>query len=123
MALVSFRFLADENVPMPSVLRLRAGGFTVASVLERDPGLPDVDVLALARTEGAILLTFDRDIGELVFDKGVPSPPGVIYLRFVDRDPEEAGRVLAELLKLHADDLAGSFLTYRRDAVRVRPLP
>ena len=59
--------LADECVPHAVVERLRADGHVVASIGETRPGIRDEEVLALALTTGAPLLTIDMDFGELVF--------------------------------------------------------
>ena len=60
------RFLADENVSHLVIKRLRADGFEVISISETRPGVPDKDVLGAADAEGCILITEDRDFGELV---------------------------------------------------------
>ena len=60
------RFLADENVSHYVVERLQTAGFDVAAISLTNPGAPDSDVLATARRDGRILITEDRDFGELV---------------------------------------------------------
>jgi predicted nuclease of predicted toxin-antitoxin system len=60
------RFLADENVSRLVIERLRAAGFDVISIGETKSGAPDRDVLDAADVEGCILITEDRDFGELV---------------------------------------------------------
>jgi predicted nuclease of predicted toxin-antitoxin system len=60
------RFLADENVPRLVIERLRSAGFAVNSVSETKSGMPDEEVLRIADTEDCILITEDRDFGELV---------------------------------------------------------
>ena len=92
------RFLADENVPVPSLRRLRESGLDVVSVLETDPGLHDSDVIGLARRLGRVLLTFDSDIGERIYKHRDPPPAGVVYLRLIQNDPEEAARVVLEII-------------------------
>ena len=59
------RFLADENVSRLVIERLRADGFEVISIGESRSGATDKDVLAAADAEGCILITEDRDFGEL----------------------------------------------------------
>lgn len=59
--------LADEGVDREIVLRLRDDGHDVTYVAEMDPGISDEVVLARANAQGAILLTQDKDFGELVF--------------------------------------------------------
>lgn len=75
------RMLANENVPGDVVTDLRADGHDVTWM--KDIGLrsPDDRVLALAFAEGRIVLTFDKDFGELAFRLGQRATPGVILLR------------------------------------------
>ncbi|MHC5674837.1 DUF5615 family PIN-like protein [Nostoc sp.] len=76
------RFLANENFPLPSVRLLRQAGYDVASVTEDSPGIEDTEVLTRAANDQWVILTFDRDYGELIYRLKLPSPMGVIYLRF-----------------------------------------
>jgi predicted nuclease of predicted toxin-antitoxin system len=59
--------LADESVDGPIVKRLRQEGHTVQYIAEMTPGITDDMVLELANQEAALLLTADKDFGELVF--------------------------------------------------------
>ncbi len=60
------RFLANENFPMMSVVRLRDAGYDVAYGSEDAPGAEDSLVLERAVREARIILTFDRDYGEFL---------------------------------------------------------
>ena len=60
------QFLANENFPRASIRRLRAMGHDVASVLECAPGANDRQVLVKATSGKRVILTFDRDYGEMV---------------------------------------------------------
>ncbi len=62
--------LADESVDQPIVERLRSDGFSVISITEQSPGIPDDAVLDLANDADALLLTADKDFGELVYRQG-----------------------------------------------------
>ena len=83
------RFLADENVPRRALAALRTAGHDVLAIGETAPGTPDERVLATARDEGRILLTFDRDVGELIYVQRVPAPTGIILLRPAPLLPDE----------------------------------
>ena len=61
------RFLANENFPLTSVRLLRQAGHDVVSITEETPGVADDHILARAVIEDRIILTFDRDYGELIF--------------------------------------------------------
>ena len=86
------RLLADENVSRLVIERLRTCGFEVISVSDTKKGAPDTDVLSAADAEGCILITEDRDFGELVIRQRL-SVRGVILLE-LDRlsNAAEAGR-------------------------------
>jgi predicted nuclease of predicted toxin-antitoxin system len=72
--------VADESVDGHIVTRLRADGHTVEFIAELDPGIPDEAVLGRSRELGAILLTADKDFGELVFRQGLLHS-GIVLLR------------------------------------------
>lgn len=117
------RLLADENVPLPSVDALRGAGHDVAAITREAPGSTDPVVLERAHREGRLLLTFDRDFGELVFRRGVSGEPGVIYLRLVPRTPTEPAEVLLALVHERGLAFEGRFTVVDRDHVRQRRLP
>lgn len=74
------KFLADESVDHPIIARLREDGHTVDSIAEESPGVRDEEVLARAVGEGMILLTGDKDLGELVYRGRLPHA-GVLLFR------------------------------------------
>ena len=71
------RFLANENFPAAAVASLAAAGHDVVWVRIVAPGMPDPDVLAWAAREHRILLTFDKDFGELARGSALPRTCGV----------------------------------------------
>lgn len=117
------RFLADENFPLPSARLLSAAGHDVVAVSLETPGVPDEIVLARAVREGRILLTFDRDYGDLLYLRGSQPPEGIIYFRFAPSSPEEPAEYLLSLLEQLGSSLPGTFIVAERDRVRQRPLP
>ncbi len=60
-------FVADENIETSIIERLREDGHQVLSVAEMEPGILDDEVLDRANQASALLLTNDKDFGELVF--------------------------------------------------------
>lgn len=116
------RFLADENFPRSSVVRLRDAGHDVAFVAEDSPSMGDPDVLDRAIREGRILLTLDRDYGELVYRRGLSAPPGVLYFRFTEAEQTYAERLL-QMLSAGDVPIIGHFTVLTRTAYRQRLLP
>jgi predicted nuclease of predicted toxin-antitoxin system len=117
------RFLANENFPLPSVRVLSSSGVDIISISEVSPGITDEQVLALAVKESRIILTFDRDYGELVFRRGMPCPPGIIYLRMTPASPSEPARVLESFFSNHKESVMGNFIVLTEENFRKRPLP
>lgn len=79
-------FYADESVDGQIVERLRADGWHVEYVAELAAGIGDEQVLANSRDGGHVLLTADKDFGELVFRRFQDSP-GVILIRLEGISP------------------------------------
>ena len=114
------RFLLDQSVEARVATFLSEQGHDVTRVGGDYPqGLSDAEVLALANTEGRILLTNDRDFGELVFRQR-RLHAGVIYFRFpLDSTVQQKIASLQRLLASHADRL-GEFIVVAPRGVRVR---
>ena len=97
------RFLLDESVDarLAATLRARAHEATVVGI-DHPNSLPDEDVLAIARREGRVLITNDRDFGELVFKEG-HLHSGVLYFRLSTTLFSQVERRLVEVLERHGD--------------------
>jgi predicted nuclease of predicted toxin-antitoxin system len=117
------RFLANENVPGDTIRALRSAGWDVAAIAEERPSISDAEVLANARAENRIVITFDRDYGELVYARDHLPPPGVIYLRAIPFHPGDAAGWLLEMMR-QGVPFEGFFTIFSSwDHVRQRPLP
>ena len=93
-------------------------GHDVESMLERDPRATDEEVLALALAEQRILITEDKDFGELVFVRRLPHP---CIIRFTDMPLAEKVEALRQLIEVHADAIeAGSIIVVTSRRVRIR---
>jgi predicted nuclease of predicted toxin-antitoxin system len=115
------RLLLNENFPIPAITRLRRKGLDLLAIGEASRGLQDEAVLALAVKDQRWLVTFDRDYGELVFGRGLPSPPAIVLLRETHYRPAEPADWVIELLRT-PEHIEGQFVVFRRRAVRTRPL-
>ena len=98
------RILADESVEGEVVARLRGEGHDVAYVPEASAGIGDDEVLARANAEGRVLLTEDKDCGDLAFFYGNRSL-GVVLLRAHGADVEAKASLAADVLETHEDEL------------------
>ena len=116
------RFLADENIAGSIVERLRDAGHDCLSVKESMTGAPDVDILARAMAEARVVVTFDKDFGELAFRSQLPATCGVVLFRITPQGREaDINRVLNTLEA--RDDWSGAFWTVTDERIRRRSLP
>ena len=115
-------FLADECCDAPLVKALRIDGHDVLYVIESLRGEPDEKILDRDFNENRILITEDKDFGELVYRLKLPAR-GIILLRF-----DIANRVhkiprLRSLLEQESRRLQGAFITLSVNKTRIRPMP
>ena len=116
------RFLANENIPVNSITCLRAAGYDVKAIIEKRQGASDSDVLKLAYIERRVILTFDRDYGELIFKHKSTPPMGLIYFRFTPLTPEEPAELLLRLLLAKQINFLRKFTVIETEKIRQRPL-
>jgi predicted nuclease of predicted toxin-antitoxin system len=116
------KFLANENVPSRVVESLRSAGHDVHWVSETTPGASDEAVLNAANAERRVLLTFDKDFGELAFRLGIRSTCGIILLRPRLKSPDYLARFVVDVLA-QSIDWEDHFSVAEEGQVRVVPLP
>ena len=107
------KLLIDVGVGRSVEEFLKAAGHEVISVRELDPRMKDVDILDLATREGCLVITTDKDFGELVFRSG-HKHAGVLLLRL------EKMEVVREIFASYGEELLGSFSVYQSGRLRIR---
>lgn len=112
--------LLDENVPRSLGRALQEAGHDVAFAADSDPGADDRDVLTLARAGQRVLVTFDADFGDLIYQQGASAPLGLVYLRLHPIDPVAAAQMTLRAL---AGQIVGQFVVCTRLGHRRRALP
>lgn len=115
------RFLADENFPGIAVTALREAGHDICWVRADAPGASDRSVLDRAAREKRVILTFDKDFGELVYRIGGVEASGVILFRFQSASPEELLQGILSILGSRTD-WEGMFSVVDSNKLRMRPL-
>lgn len=111
--------LADEGVDKPIVDLLRTNGFDVAYILETNQGADDEFILAMANADKRILLTQDKDFGELVF-RIKNAHYGVILIRLEGYKPALKAEVVLQIIAKHKDELINSFAVIQPNVIRIR---
>jgi predicted nuclease of predicted toxin-antitoxin system len=113
------RFLVDESVSGAVTQYLRGYGHDVLAVAEVTPRALDSDILRRATVEDRIVITNDKDFGELIF-RGSQAHHGVLLFRLNDESAVNQVQVLAGLLSQYADRLSGQFAVVSERRVRFR---
>jgi predicted nuclease of predicted toxin-antitoxin system len=116
------RFLADENFPGAAVYALARAGHDVVWVATVAPGTSDGEILEWAVRESRIVLTFDKDFGEIARGASLSASSGIVLFRLPMPAAAEVGSRLASLVSSRSDWL-GHFSVVEPDRVRMRPLP
>jgi predicted nuclease of predicted toxin-antitoxin system len=116
------RLLANENFPMDAVVALQGQGHDVSWVRLIAPGSSNPEVLALAQAEVRILLTFDKDFGELAFRYRLPASCGIVLFRISLVSSEQIARLAVAALDSRSD-WAGNFSVIEEQQIRMTPIP
>ncbi len=98
---------------------MRSEGYDVLTVREIDPRMSDTEILSLAVAEQRILVTMDKDFGELVYHSG-QAHFGVLLLRMEEATGSEKIAAIRQILANYADKLVGHFCVYQNQRLRLR---
>lgn len=115
------QFVVDESTGAAVAEYLRSSGYDVLVVAETMPQADDADILARATAEGRIVITNDKDFGELVF-RSRQAHQGILLLRLHDESAANRVRVVKSILDDYANRLAGHFVVATENKVRIRPV-
>jgi predicted nuclease of predicted toxin-antitoxin system len=115
--------LGDESASGSVLDRLRADGFVVQLVRDISPGVPDTVVLTQSVQSGAIVVTEDKDFGELVFRQGL-SHVGVVLLRLEGVSRPRKADLASQAFRDHGHEFVGAFTVISPGGIRIRrPTP
>jgi predicted nuclease of predicted toxin-antitoxin system len=115
---VNMRLLVDECVG-PSVVRwLRENNYDAVSAFEDCRGWDDERILEKALSEGRIVVTMDKDFGEMVFRMRLPHC-GIILLRCEYCSASKKISMMEKVLSLPESDLSGRFVVVTESGIRI----
>ncbi len=109
--------VVDESVDYRIVKQLRNAGFTVYAIADEHPSINDRSVLARATSQNALLLTEDKDFGELVFRMKY-SHCGILLIRLSDAKGKIP--IVIETLKKHYTELINKFSVINDTKLRIK---
>ena len=113
------KILADECVPDEVVAKLLSDGHDVESASVVMATAKDQDVLAFSVSTSRLLLTADKDFGELVFRDGQPHL-GIVLMRFNGLPMTDRASLVSELFHVRETELIGAFTVIDATSVRIR---
>lgn len=113
------KLVADESVDAPIVQKLRENDFEIFSIAEQLPGISDEQVLAIAYEKSSLLITQDKDFGELIYRLG-KAHEGVVLLRLTGLTPYHKADLCLAVINQHKHQLLGAFTVISKDFVKIR---
>ena len=112
--------LADEGVDRQIVERLRQDGHDVLYVAEVEPGISDTVVFDRANEKSALLVTGDKDFGEIVFRDNRLSSGGVVLLRLAGLSAEKKVEIVSEAFQTRGAEFPNCFSVIEPGKIRIR---
>lgn len=116
------QFLTNENLPLDVVDAVRALGHDVAWIRSDAPGSKDRAILQRAVNEQRILLTFDKDCGDLAFQFGLPATCGIVLFRLQASSSATLAALVVAAWQTRTD-WPGQFSVVEPGRIRMKPLP
>ena len=114
--------LANENFPSLAVTAMRDAGHDVLWARSDMPGATDEEILQRAQYDKRVVITFDKDFGELAFRWGLPATCGVVLFRLKTQSPEHVRDRIVETFATRTD-WTGHLFVVEEYRIRIRSLP
>jgi len=111
--------VADESVDFGIVKLLRADKLNILAISEEHSGITDLEVLKFAVKRNAILITEDKDFGELAFRLKYKHK-GILLIRLSDIPRKERIKTASEIIKEHVEKLKGNFSVLNSHGLRIK---
>jgi|SRR3990172_2370367 len=112
------KFLIDVGVGKKAEEWLKNNGYDVKTVRSIDPKAKDATILQIAESESRMVITMDKDFGELVYKSG-KTHAGVLILRLEDANGDKKAEVIKKILQEHEDKMQCKFCVFQNDTLRI----
>ncbi len=112
------KFVVDECVGPAVASWLCEKGSHVISIYDSFPSVSDTEVLNMAVAESAVLITNDKDFGDMIFLQK-KQHHGIVLLRLVNDKSVNKIKILQEVLERYSNMLVGNFILATDGAIRV----
>ena len=121
MSASELKFLVDVGVGKKVEAYLLEKRYDTKAVRSLDQRMPDQEIIRLAALEKRIVITMDKDFGELVYHSGMEHC-GILLLRLEDATGPEKLQVITKILAKYADNIKNNFCVYHNKKFRFRKL-
>ncbi len=115
--MMAIKFIADVNVEKAIVDYLSENGYDVKWVPDYDCEILDEDLSKIAKREKRILITNDKDFGELIFLQKKLST-GIVLIRVKGQQKEDKVKLIKKLLQNYSDKLLKHFIVITKKKFR-----
>lgn len=115
----SLKFLVDVGVGRQVEKWLKEKGYNIESIRDKDPKMDDEEILGIAVSEGRMVITMDKDFGELVYNSKLLHK-GVLLLRVEEANADEKIKIIKEILEKYSDSLFEKFCVFKDGRLRIR---
>ncbi len=113
------KFLVDVGVGRKVEKWLLSHGYDIKCARNVDPRMLDKEILKIAVAEKRMVITMDKDFGELVYNSGLPHA-GVLLLRLEDAKSNEKVKIVEKILEKYSDKLLNRFCVFKDGKLRIR---
>lgn len=115
----ALKFLSDVGVGRKVEEWLVNNGYDVKTMRVINPKETDSEILKLAETEDRMIITMDKDFGELVHNSG-KAHAGVMILRLEDANGDRKAEVISHIMTKYSDEIQNRFCVFQNGRLRVR---
>jgi len=115
----NLKIIFDVGISKKAEIHFKNLGFDILAVRDLDASMKDADILELALKEERLVVTMDKDFGELVFNSK-KNHSGVLLLRMEDADWKQKIDVLMEIFQKYSKEIKGKFSVYQDKKLRIR---
>jgi predicted nuclease of predicted toxin-antitoxin system len=113
--------ILDENVEQFWIDLIRNEGFEYISIREQFQGITDLEVIEIVKKQEGILVTEDKDFGELVFAYGIKSI-SILFLRYDQPQYDQIKDHFIEIINRYKDGNTIGFVTITKNKIRMRSI-
>lgn len=119
MSLEDLKLLIDVGVGIKVEAWLKHKNYDARSIRDLDPRMSDVEILKIAMFEKRLIITMDKDFGELIYKSKWPHS-GVLLLRLEDERAEEKIKVVEAILRDYSSEIINKFSVFKNNRLRIR---